>query len=154
MWKNWHYLQRSVPSHFFCQIFQKIYFFKNVNLLCFSVRWIRIKHPFFDLRLLYQDMSTYHENVNFFKTVFSLLSLFFWVMNTNITPDLHILHRYQDKFGLYQEWENYNFRNFIKKFLQKKTNNRQKLIMNLTGNIFAAKFSHLIFNETKVGEKL
>ena len=74
-------------------------------------------------------------------------------MNTNITPDLHILHRYQDKFGLYQEWENYNFRNFIKNFYRK-ANNRQKLIMNLPGNIFAAKFSHLVINETMIGEKL
>ena len=38
----------------------------------------------------------------------------------NITLDLHILHRYQDKIGSYQDRENYNFRNFIKKFQQKK----------------------------------
>ena len=55
--------------------------------------------------------------------------------------------RYQDKVGLYQKRENYNFRNFIKNFY-KKANNRQKLIMNLPGNIFAAKFSHSVFNET------
>ena len=55
----------------------------------------------------------------FSKPFFPCEICFFWVLNTNIMPDLHILQRYQDKVGLYQERENYDFRNFIKKFLQK-----------------------------------
>ena len=64
-------------------------------------------------------ISFYHENVNFFKTFFPC-EICFLALNMNITLDLHILHRYQDKIGLYQDRENYNFRNFIKKFQQKK----------------------------------
>ena len=36
----------------------------------FCMRWTRIWHPFFDLSLLYQNLSPiYHENVNFSKII-------------------------------------------------------------------------------------
>ena len=51
---------------FFCQFFQKKFFWENVILVCFSTRWIRIWHPFFDLRLLNQDMPTFTTKMSTF----------------------------------------------------------------------------------------
>ena len=34
----------------------------------------------------------------------------------------HLLHCYQDNFGLYQDQENYNFKNLIQTILQKDKN--------------------------------
>ena len=47
----------------------------------------------------------------------------FGILNMNLTPVCHILHFYQDNAGfsnfLYQDRENYNFKNLFKKFTKK-----------------------------------
>ena len=59
-----YYRQKAARAiTFFVKFFKKIFFRKcTVILAYFSTRWIRIWHPFlsfFDLRLLYQDISTF-----------------------------------------------------------------------------------------------
>ena len=76
------------PSHFFGQFFQKNFFSKNVILVCFSTRWIRIWHPFFNLRLLCQDMPTFTTKMSTSKMAFYCVKYEFFILNTHKTQFL------------------------------------------------------------------
>ena len=98
--KNWHYLQRSVPSHFFCQIFQKFifpkmsiyYVFRSAESesgIHFSLRGFRTRIcQHLPRKCQHLKMLLYRVKRDFFA--------FLGSRNPNIIQDFHILHCYQD----------------------------------------------------------
>ena len=66
-----------------------------------------------------------------FQNRFFLVKSVFWVLNTNITPNLHILHHIKIKLACTKTGKITILEILLKNFYKKITN-RQKLIMNLT----------------------